>query len=375
MKQCDKMIDSAINTILSDVNPYIVIYVYNPWGGLKYALSNMRDANKAAAEENEPEPYDYTSAFNKVVSMYPEMIDVTIDKLKKFQKDDGSFSYYQAASAAYTQGTHVSLGFDEGDVNGTSLGMTTMYTTLFDILGVSHVPLYNEDDYNEFIDIITTLEPLDKQARPEFEAIDFEDGENSVYITTYSTASGLSSMKVDEEEDGNKAFHVVSPNGVGDQITFKSEDATDGLSVFAFEFDMKIVKGGAYSHQISLLNDAGSIASMLTVRVSGNTVRFQDTTSNMHDVGAYKFTETGSVGEWIHLRMEYHVVNDSVKLVLYVNDEYAGESDNYYGKLDQYGNVVNFTPKLTASRLQIYSMMSANNEFYIDNLDYEFSLE
>ena len=374
MKQCDKMIDSAIETVLSEVDPYIVIYVYNPWGGLKYALSNMKAANKAAAAAGELAPYDYDSAFAKVVEMYPEMIDVTIDKLKKFQKDDGSFSYYQASSAAYTQGTHVSLGFDEGDVNGTALGMTTMYTTLFDILGVSHVPLYNEDNYNEFIEILTTLESVEKQARPDFKTIDFGDGENSLYITTSSTSSGLSSMKVEEDEDGNMAFHVVSPGGVGDKIILKSEDATDGLSVFAFEFDLKIVKGGAYSHQIYMSNEAGSIATMLTVRVNGNSVIFQDTTSNMHDVGAYRFTEKGNVGDWIHLRMEYRVADGDATLVLYVNEKYAGESDNYYGKFDSKGNVVDFTPLLAVSRLQIYSMMSANNEFYIDNLDYEFSL-
>ena len=374
MKKCDKMVETAIDVILSEVNPYIVIYVYNPWGGLKYALANIKSANATARENGQAEPYDYAAEFDKVLEAFPDMIDATIDKLDLFQKDDGSFSYYQNVSAAYTQGTHVSLGKAEGDVNGTSLGMTTMYTTLFDILGIPVVPLYNTDDYNEFIDILNTLEPVDKLPRPDFDTLDFEDGDISVYISTYSTASG-SSIKV--EDDGsleNQAIHVTSPSGVGDQVTFNADSTGEGMLSFAFDFDMRMDASTAYSHQISLLNSQGGIAVMMTVHVSGNTITFRDTTSNSFYTGAVYFDgASATIGEWFHVRMEYHILDDDIRFVLYIDEEYAGESNNFWGKLDQNGNVIaGRTPATSVERLQIYTMMSANVDCWYDNFDYEF---
>ena len=373
MKHCDNMIDTAIDVILSDVDPVIVIYVYNPWGGLKYALSAMISANKAAEASGKSALYDYDAAFAKVLARFPEMIDVTIDKLSKFQKADGSFSYYQEVSAAYTQGTHVSLGLREGDVNGTSLGMTTMYTTFYEILGTSVVPLYNVDDYEAFIGELNVLEPISKKPRPDFEPVDFENGEMTVYLSKYSTKAG-STIEIIDDGDGNNALHIDSPSGVGDQITFKSDAVVDGMASFAFEFDMRIDKGAAYSHQISLLNSGGSIATMLTVRTSGNTISFQDTTSNMHDIGAVVFTETAKIGEWFHVRMEYHYISeDKAVFVLYINGEYAGESTNFYGKYDANGNLTAATYKNNIDRLQVYIMGSAVVDCYYDNFDYEFS--
>ena len=377
MKRCGDMVETAIDVILSDVNPYIVIYVYNPWGGLKYALSSIKAANAEARENGKAEPYDYDAEFDKVLAAFPEMIDVTIEKLELFQKSDGSFSYYQNMSAAYTQGTHVSLGKEEGDVNGTSLGMTTMYTTFYEILGIPVVPLYNEDDYNEFIEILTTLEPIEKLPRPEFATLDFEDGEMPVYISPYSTAAGSSMTVEDDGSDENMALHVISPSGVGDQVTFKADSSSEGMLSFAFDFDMRMDSSTAYSHQISLLDSQGSIATMMTVHVSGNTITFRDTTNNSYYTGAVYFNgASATIGEWFHVRMEYHVLDGDMRFVLYINEEYAGESDNFWGKLTESGEIrEGVTHCLSIERLQIYTMMSANVDFWIDNLDYEFFVD
>ena len=375
MKYCDRMIDTAIDVILSSVDPYIVIYVYNPWGGLKYALDNMLSANKTA-----PGTYDYTAAYNKVIDRLPDMIDVTVNKLSKFQKSDGSFSYYQKMSAAYTQGTLVSLGREEGDVNGTSLGMTTLFTTVFEILKLPVVRMYNSADYDNFISILNGLEPVEKQPKPDFEAIDFEDGSIPVYVSTYTVNQGSEiSVGSVENADGedNMALHVVSPKQAGTQITFKADESCEGKVFFAIDYDMKIVKSTAYPHQISLLTPAGSIAVMMTVHVSGNTVSFRDTSSNEYYVNAYNFKKTAKVGEWFHLRMEYHVLeNGEIRFRLYVNGEYAGESDTFYGRYKSDGTEkTGAAPATQVERLQHWTMLSADSEFYLDNLDYEFSGE
>ena len=163
MKHCDRMIDAAIDVILCDEDPIYVILVYNPWGGLRYALINMKSANKIAAEKGEPLPYDLDAVYARIRKRAPEMIAKTIEKLSKFRKPDGSFSYEQRRSAPTTQGVPVSLGAYEGDVNGTALAMNTMSGTVFEVLGISRVPLYGPHHLAELLDILKAQTPPKKK--------------------------------------------------------------------------------------------------------------------------------------------------------------------------------------------------------------------
>ena len=166
MNYCDKMVDAAIDVILRDDDPIYVILVYNPWGGLRYAFINMEKANKSAAERGESMPYDIQAARQKVYDRLPEMIDKTIEKLSKFRHPDGSFSYCQKHSASHTQGTLVSLGYEEGDVNGTALAMNTMSNTIFEVLGLNRVPLYDDNDYDNLINTMLNAKPPKKNKVP-----------------------------------------------------------------------------------------------------------------------------------------------------------------------------------------------------------------
>lgn len=371
MKKCDSMIDTAISVILSSADPYIVIYVYNPWGGLEYALGSMEKANNAGSGN-----YDVEAAYERVWAAYPDMIGATIAKLAKFQKSDGSFSYYQNASAAYTQNTFVSLGYDEGDVNGTSLGLTTVRKTVFGLLGISPIPMYNSDHYEDFCSILTSILPVEKIPRPII-AADFENGELPTSITQYATAGGEFTEIVDiKDKDGNdnKAMKVTSPTGIGNRYTFNPELAGEGANVFSFDFDIMVNSGNAYSHQVSMCNVKGSIAYMFTLHVNGNTVSFKDTTSNAHQAKAHDWGITAKVGEWIHIRLEYHVLADSsVRVYAFINEKAAGYSENFYGKYNSAGDVnSNAKPILSVDTLQIYSMMGSNGEFYLDNIEADF---
>ena len=371
MKKCNDMIDTAINVILSSADPYIVIYVYNPWGGLEYALESMTKSYKSGNGN-----YNIEAARERIYAAYPAMIDATISKLAKFQKPDGSFSYYQNASAAYTQNTFVSLGYDEGDVNGTSLGLTTVRKTVFGLLDISPIPMYNSGHYEEFCAVLNSLLPIEKIQRPIIEA-NFENGEIPTSITHYATSGGEFNEIVDiKDKDGNdnKALKVTSPSGIGNRYTFNPEIASDGFDIFSFDFDIMVNSGNSYSHQVSMCNATGSIAYMFTLHVSGDTVTFKDTTSNAHQAMAHDWGIAAKVGEWIHIRLEYHVLSDSsVRIYAFINEKAVGYSENFYGKYNNSGAVnSNALPKLNVSTLQIYSMMGSNGEFYLDNLEADF---
>jgi predicted RNA-binding protein with RPS1 domain len=104
-------------------------------------------AEKLAAEDGRKLDYTVADIRKKIYARLPELIDKTIEKLKKFQKPDGSFSYEQHRSAPTTQGVPVSLGVYEGDVNGLACAMHYPLSSIFGVLGINKVPMCNHDDF------------------------------------------------------------------------------------------------------------------------------------------------------------------------------------------------------------------------------------
>lgn len=161
-KYAMEMIDSGIDVILSDEVPEIVIYVFNPWSGLTAAVTNMNNVN---AEH--PGTYDMEAVYAKVRAAAPEMIRKTVEKLRAFKRPDGAFSYCIGYAAPYTQGTHVSLGIDESEVNGTVLAINGVSRSIFACLGVTRPPVFSCEDVERLVEIMSGWEPKEKLKVPE----------------------------------------------------------------------------------------------------------------------------------------------------------------------------------------------------------------
>ena len=146
----DKIVDSAIDVVLSDIDPKWIIYVFNPWGGFGSAIRGAAKAESEAKERGEDIGYSVKSIREKIYARLPELIDKTIEKLSKFRKPDGSFSYEQHRSAPSTQGVPVSLGENEGDVNGLACAMHYTLSGIFGVLGIGLVPQCNNEDFLKF---------------------------------------------------------------------------------------------------------------------------------------------------------------------------------------------------------------------------------
>jgi hypothetical protein len=145
-----KIVDSAMDVIMSDVDPIWIIYVFNPWGGFGCAIRGAEIAEREALERGETPEYSVKSIREKIYARLPELIDKTIEKLNKFRKPDGSFSYEQHRSAPTTQGVPVSLGVYEGDVNGLACAMHYPLGGIFSVLGINKIPMCNHDDFMRF---------------------------------------------------------------------------------------------------------------------------------------------------------------------------------------------------------------------------------
>ena len=161
-KYAEEMIDSGIEAIMSDEVPSVVIYVFNPWSGLTAAVQNMQMAN-----EHYGASYDMDRIHEKIRRAAPEMIRKTTQKLRAFQRHDKAFSYTPTGSAPYTQGTHVSLGFDEGEVNGSVLSINGVSRSIFACLGVARPPIYSCDDVEHLIRLMLEAKPVAKRPVPD----------------------------------------------------------------------------------------------------------------------------------------------------------------------------------------------------------------
>lgn len=146
----DKVVDSCMEVILSDIDPIWIIFVFNPWGGFGSAIRGAAQAEAEAAERGEELGYSVKSIREKIYEHLPELIDKTIEKLAKFRKPDGSFSYEQHRSSPTTQGVPVSLGEDEGDVNGLACAMHYTLSGIFGVLGIKPIPQCSNEDFRAF---------------------------------------------------------------------------------------------------------------------------------------------------------------------------------------------------------------------------------
>lgn len=161
-RYAEHMIDSGIAAILSDEIPEVVIYVFNPWSGLTAAVQNMEMACELYGAE-----HDLDAVRAKIRAAAPEMIRKTVKKLSAFRRPDCAFSYTPSGSAPYTQGTHVSIGVDEGEVNGTVLAINGVSRSIFACLGVPRPPIYDCDDVEYLVKKMSVARTPKKLPVPE----------------------------------------------------------------------------------------------------------------------------------------------------------------------------------------------------------------
>lgn len=89
----------------------------------------------------------------KNLASLPELIGLTAEKLRKFKKPGGSFSYTESGSSLTSQGMTVAKkGACEGDVNGTTLAVAIPRNIVsFLSFKEDAIPLYDFDDFELFL--------------------------------------------------------------------------------------------------------------------------------------------------------------------------------------------------------------------------------
>lgn len=117
------------------------IDVYNPWIAMSVIMKNIK---KYGTEEE----YERIRALLKENAA--DLVKTSLEKAKKFKKEDGSFGYNWASPPSHSQGAPVCPpGIIEGDVNGGKIAITGIFGNMVATLGLN-IPIYLPEDFEKF---------------------------------------------------------------------------------------------------------------------------------------------------------------------------------------------------------------------------------
>ena len=300
------------------------------------------------------------------------MIEKTREKLEQYHKPDGSFSYYPDRSSPTSQGVSVSLGYDEGDVNGTCCAMNYIISAVFSALNLDVVPMLGLDDYKQFRSTVENLSPVVKIAIDIKTPLDFEDGDIPLRVTEPSEGTGECKIVTDPKNSANSALRLGSSSGTGTTMSVEASNVYTAISMFSASFDILVESAdAAVTHQISLCNSKSNNrkAYMIEMSVGGGIVSFSDSSSEATGAIKCDLGITDFVGEWVNIRIEYYPDgNGGANIKVYKNNVCVFISQNHYDI--QKG----FSALVFIDKLRIYAMRSPASSVLFDNFSFNASI-
>lgn len=300
IKYREYIVDAAIqaNLIPADdpeMKASQVIYVFNPWSGLGNVIDNAKKYGTEA---------EVKSLYEKARAAAVDMINITKAKLVPFMHMDGSFSYNDTGlSSATTQGVEVSLGLNEGDVNATVLGINGVIANVFTALGYDRVPLWDSVDAEAFVDIITSLSPIEKKERPSLPPVDFEDNNMTNVNTANLTASGSTAELVEDparKDNTVLLFNSLSYTSLKNLEMTPRGEQTNPLMVVETE----IYLGKDTSGMFKIMIDGLYLVEFLDKGDDGYTIRQNVTTGSEAEAAAHQILATNELGETLYIKRE-----------------------------------------------------------------------
>jgi hypothetical protein len=127
--------------------------MFNQWLGITCIMRNVK---RYYGEEG------LEIIYGIVRENLASLIDNSLEKIKYFKREDGSFSYKTSGnSLAKIYGTPISHGAIEGDMNAGAL-ICRMYEAIYTCAGCPIVPLFTPEDGERFVSIIQNKKPIVK---------------------------------------------------------------------------------------------------------------------------------------------------------------------------------------------------------------------
>ncbi len=362
-------IESAIKGIYTDEDPLTVCYTYNTWFSVLNIFKNLETFS------TNPEETEKTIAQirGELLEDAPNAIRITREKVAKFLKDDGSFSYYQQRTSHGSMGMPVAVpNVNEGDVNATLICAISTAGYMYQVLGIEeYMPsLYGRSTWYEFLNIIDDIGDVIKNEIKDDPTLAFDDYDlgqtpDEVFYD-YNYSSGSITV-VNDELHGKKGkvLKFESPADGGDRIQI---DCTNPLSTnsYVFETEMCVESGRSSGYCVQIVMGD---CYMLALRIVGDRVQIFDTSSASTIKKEVEFGYSVALDEWFKLRMEYYVGDhDTVRAKVYVNDKLIAVSDNYYNHSGSKITTGSATPATVFTFVRISAFSNYNVSLLFDNM-------
>ena len=383
-KHVTKMMENAIECITSRKSAIRVTYLYNPWATLTNLRSNLNTYGTAEAR----------AAFNAAMSENAvEMINSTLANLDDFRHEDGSYSFLPGKSSPEIYGTPVSLGYDEGDVNGTLIGVSAMTSAICGSLGYVRVPLFNYHHGQTMLKAMKAAQPIEKQEQTtrifdyDMEADTIPSG-----ISIATGEGGRLEIVTDPTKPTNRVLRLVkdTEKNVGGQAAtvklIEGNKMNEG-DIIRTSFRFNLTSDTRFGNQISDKNNpnilqirfstgAGNLY-MPVFRFANNAQGFQ-LADNKSTGGGYVGYPMGkekvlNFDTWYELTFEFYITgigtdDKTFRAVIYLDGEKVGESTAFYsdsGKDTADGGKVAFD--LKRLNLDLHPQMRIHADILFDD--------
>ena len=324
-------IESAIEGIYTDENPYTVCYTYNTWFSVLNIFKNLETFSKNKAETEKT----INEIRGRLLADAPNLIRHTENKVRLFKKTDGSFSYYQNRTSHGAQGMPVSVPLlNEGDLNATLICSVSTGSYMLQVLGIEKIMprIFTGETWYKFLARIEDIgevikDPIDEDPIVTFDNYDNGDVPDEISFDYKYSDGKTRAIKDPRPNSRGKVLLFESPANGGDRMQI---DCTNPLSPSCYILETEMCfderTGHGYGSQLIL-----GECYMLGFRRNGDRVEIFDTSSAAFPRIDTDFGLSVGIGEWFKLRVEYYNgKHETVRALVYVNDKLIAISDNYY---------------------------------------------
>lgn len=365
IKHAEEIIDSCVEVILQPADgSYAMNDLMNQTSSISSIISNIRTFDPDNAE-------DRIEAIQKKMKQNgAALIENCMKKLEPFKLENGTFVYtYGGTAPATIYGVPISLGQREADVNGNSL-CSSYYRGMFALFGYTAIPLCNSDDGDNFLEIIINAENIEKIPQATAGTMDFENtfDVSDVKGLSYTKYTSLFEYSIETDEDPYYSnvlyFHSGNDGGsYGDYIKFAATGNGGNCNIFEFDFklrstsraDMFQVKCGD-----SFMFHLDTDSSKRYMKIEARTGTAACNVDLMLDPAEHQI----DIFQWNRIRFEMYTDEEGngAYIKLFVNDEYIGYTEEYFGAHTNAAYNPNF------STVSFCSRMNPITENYFDNV-------
>ncbi len=346
----DKAIMSILKTLEGDDIPETACEVWNVIDAIdKILLSNKHQVSPETKQA--------------IDTALLDIMDLTLNSMKRFKKDDGGYSYYPWSTQTKINGVVAALGLPESEMDATRILTVNMRNSFYSLMGSSIIPPIYDKYRDDILSRLSNAPKVQKIEIPTGFSYDMEDSEVGILLPQ-GIGKGCQQGKVDVTTDplniNNKVLRFVKVVNSSDQMSMTPYFNGD-ISDITFECDMyveQINAGASYYNGIELKSGVQWCVSSTDAMTFNLSMR-----PNENGIGA--ILKSGlETGKWHRIKIRYQPdgIRNTV-VTMFHNGQIIGRTSSYFN-----GGNASALPATKIQNITFNGFKSAGGTIYFDNI-------